>query len=69
LPPWLVEEVFLELAQPAFGRADEITRRRIGSANLRKSFFSGHAAIHQPDTLGLAILGFDAFQKALQRRS
>ena len=51
------EEVFLELAQPAFGCADEIARRRIGGAHLRKSFFGGHAAIHQPDTLGLAVLG------------
>lgn len=68
MPPWLVEEFFLELAQPAFGRADEIAHRRIGGAHLRKNLFGGHAAIHQPDTLGLAVLGFDAFQKALPRR-
>jgi len=51
------EEVFLELAQPAFGCADEIARRRIGGAHLRKNLFGGRAAIHQPDTLGLAVLG------------
>src|SRR5208283_4361809 len=68
LPPWFVEEFLLELAQPAFGRANEITRRRIGGAHLGKNLFGGHAAIHQPDTLGLAVLGFDTFQKALQRR-
>src|SRR5271165_1604333 len=47
LPPWLVEEFFLELAQPAFGRADEIAHRRIGGAHLRKNLFGGHAAIIQ----------------------
>lgn len=62
--PWAVRPGSRERPELAF----EVARRRIGGAHRRKNFFGGHAAIHQPDTLGLAILGFDAFQKALQRR-
>jgi hypothetical protein len=42
-----------------FGDAVEIKHRRIGGTHIGQRLFARNAAIHHPNALGLAVLGFD----------
>jgi hypothetical protein len=50
-----------------FGGADQIEDRRIGGTHLGQRLLGRDAAIHHPDALGLAVLGFDLAQHGAQR--
>src|SRR5260370_41017438 len=41
--------------------------RWIAGAHFGKDLFSGNAAVHEPDPIGLAVLGLDFFNKGPQR--
>ena len=57
--PGQADQRLLHLAEPPFGRADQIGDRRIGLAHLGEDIFGGDAAIHHPDALCLAVLRLD----------
>ena len=40
--------------------------RRIVLAHFLEDFLGGNAPIHDPNTVGFAVLGFDLFQKVAQ---
>ena len=61
------EQSFFQFGEPPLGRADQIGDRRIGRAHLGKHLLGRNAAIHHPDAVGLAVLGFDLAQDAAQR--
>jgi hypothetical protein len=58
------EEVLLQLTQPPLGRADQIADGRSGRSHRGEHLLGGNAAIHHPDAMGLAVLGFDLAQHA-----
>ena len=65
--PRQAEQRLLQFGKPALGGADEIGDGRIGLAHLGKHLLGRNAAIHDPDALGLAVLGLDLAQGAAQR--
>ena len=65
--PGQTKQSLLQLGKPALGRADKIGDRRIGLAHLGQHLLGRNAAIHHPDALRLAVLGFDLAQGAAQR--
>jgi len=60
LLPGFIRELLVELAQHAFGRADQILRTRL--AHFLKRRFGGNAAIHDPGSPGLAVETLDLGQ-------
>jgi hypothetical protein len=66
LLPVKCKEFGFEFAQPALGCAHEVMHRRIGGPHLGKHFLGGNAAVHDPDPLGFAVLGFDFREEAAQ---
>jgi hypothetical protein len=67
LLPRLRGQVLLQLAQAAFGRADQVTHRRGAGAHFREHFLGRDAAIHQPGALGFAVLFFDFLEHPFER--
>ena len=65
--PGLLQQLLLILAQPPFGRADQIVNGRIAGAHLLQHLLGRDPPVHHPDPLGLAIELFDLLQKAPQR--
>ena len=61
-------KIGLQLAQQAFGRADEVMHGRIAGAHFGQHFLGRDAAVHDPDAVGFPVLGFDFLQEAAQRR-
>ena len=57
--PRQFEQRPLQFGKSALGRADEIRDGRIGLSHLGKDLVAWNAAIHDPDAIGLAILGLD----------
>jgi len=67
LPPGLVDQVFLKLGQPSFGRADQVLHRRTALTHLDEDLFGWDAAVHHPNAPRLAVLRLDLGQEAPQR--
>ena len=65
--PGQAQEFLLQLAEPPFGRADQVVNGRIALPHLGEDFLGGNAAIHHPDALGFAVLRFNLLQKLPQR--
>ena len=65
--PGQADERLLQFGQPAFRGADQIADRRIGGAHLGQHFFGWNAAVHHPNALGFAVLGFDFIEHVTQR--
>ena len=65
LGPGLGEEVLLELAESALGRAHQVARA--DAAHLGQAVLGGDAAVHHPDALGFAVALLDAVEEVAQR--
>jgi hypothetical protein len=57
-----------QMRQATLRRAHQVMHRRVGRAHLGEHLFGRHAAVHQPDSAGLAVLSFDMLEKRPQRR-
>lgn len=68
LLPVAREQWLLQRGEPTLGRAHQIAHRRRAAAHLPEDFLRGDAAIHDPHTLGLAILIFDLGEEVFERR-
>jgi hypothetical protein len=62
-------QLLLQFAQSPLGRSDQIGDGRIGRSHLGEHLVAGYAAVHHPDAVCLAVLGFDLAQDAAQRRA
>jgi hypothetical protein len=66
LLPRFVDKMLLQTRQAAFRRAYQVKDRRVGRAHLGQHLLGRHAAVHQPDAAGLAVLPLDGFEKPAQ---
>ena len=68
LLPGLVQQVLLQLTEPALGRTHQVLHRRIAGPHLGQHLFGGDAPIHHPDPAGLAVLRLDLLEELSQCR-
>ncbi len=67
--PRPIKQRLLQFGKPSLGGTDEIGDGRIGLAHLGQHLIGRNAAIHDPDAVGLAVLGFNLAQGVAQRRA